>query len=145
MIKHTRARIPEEIHDKWIQYGIAGNHGLDFYPEMLDVFQIVPVTHDQTLIRAVYYGHQEPTPEEQEVRRLNIEINNSVNDEDRTLCERVQKGLRTVDYSPGPLSQLEVGIHYFHEMVRDLVPVAALDEAPERGQVSARNKALKIL
>lgn len=140
MIKHTRARIPEEIHDQWIQFGVAGNHGLDFYPEMLDVFQIIPIAHDQTLIRAVYYGHQNPTPEEQEVRRLNIEINDIVNGEDKTLCERVQKGLHTSGYTPGPLSQLEVGIHYFHEMVRELLPVAALEQSPARGQVAVRNK-----
>lgn len=143
MSKHAQARIPEEIRNKWIQFGVAGNHGLDFYPEMLDVFQIIPVAHDKTLIRATYYGHQNPTPEEQEVRRLNIEINYIVNGEDKTLCERVQKGLQTSGYAPGPLSQLEVGIHYFHEMVRSLVPVAALDEPPQRGQVSARNSDLK--
>lgn len=139
MVKHTRARIPEEIQDKWIQYGVAGNHGLDFYPEMLDVFQLIPLAHDKTMVRAAYYGHQDPTPEEQEIRRLNIEINDSVNGEDKTLCERVQKGLFTSGYEPGPLSQMEVGIHYFHKMVRDLVPVAALKKSPDRGQVAAMN------
>jgi phenylpropionate dioxygenase-like ring-hydroxylating dioxygenase large terminal subunit len=143
MSVHAQARIPEEIRNKWIQYGVAGNHGLDFYPEMFDLFQIIPLAHDKTLIRAAYYGHQDPTPEEQEVRRLNIEINDIVNGEDKTLCERVQKGLQTTGYSPGPLSQLEVGIHYFHNMVRNLVPVATLDESPQRGQVSARNSDLK--
>ena len=77
------------------------------------------------------------------MRRLNIEINDIVNGEDKTLCERVQKGLQTSGYAPGPLSQLEVGIHYFHEMVRSLVPVATLAESPQRGQVSARNSDLK--
>jgi phenylpropionate dioxygenase-like ring-hydroxylating dioxygenase large terminal subunit len=142
MSVHAQARIPEEMRNKWIQYGFAGNHGLDFYPEMLDMFQIIPVAHDKTLIRASYYGHQDPTPEEQELRRLNIEINDIVNGEDKTLCERVQKGLQTTGYAPGPLSQLEVGIHYFHNMVRNLVPVATLDESPACGQVSARNSDL---
>lgn len=74
------------------------------------------------------------------MRRLNIEINDIVNGEDKTLCERVQKGLHTSGYTPGPLSQLEVGIHYFHEMVRELLPVAALEQSPARGQVAVRNK-----
>jgi len=139
MSVHAQARIPEEIRNKWIQYAVAGNHGLDFYPEMFDLFQIIPLGHDQTLIRASYYGHPNPTPEEQELRRLNIEINDIVNGEDKTLCERVQKGLQTTGYSPGPLSQLEAGVHFFHNMVRNLVPVATLDESPLRGQVSARN------
>jgi phenylpropionate dioxygenase-like ring-hydroxylating dioxygenase large terminal subunit len=142
MSVHAQARIPEEIRNKWIQYGVAGSHGLDFYPEMLDVFQIIPLAHDKTLIRAAYYGHPNPTSEEQEVRRLNMEINDSVNGEDRTLCERVQKGLQTDSYAPGPLSQLEVGIHYFHELVRKLLPVATLNESPARGQVAAKNAEL---
>lgn len=142
MSVHAQERVPEDMRYKWIQYGMAGNHGFDFYPEMLDVFQLIPLSHDKTMIRAAYYGHPDPTPEEQELRRLNIEINNSVNDEDRTLCERVQKGLQTSNYSPGPLSQLEVGIHYFHEMVRKLVPVATETDSPPRGQVAIRNSEL---
>jgi phenylpropionate dioxygenase-like ring-hydroxylating dioxygenase large terminal subunit len=106
---------------------------------MMDVFQLIPLGHDKTMIRAAYYGHPDPTPEEAELRRLNIEINDSVNAEDSVLCERVQKGLQTHGYAPGPLSQLEVGIHYFHEMVRDLVPVTALPQSPARGQVTRDN------
>jgi hypothetical protein len=95
------------------------------------------------MVRAAYYGHPNPTPEEVELRRLNIEINDSVNTEDSTLCERVQKGLQTHGYSPGPLSQLEIGIHYFHEMVRELVPVTSLADAPARGQVGVQNTDLQ--
>ena len=109
---------------------------------MLDVFQLIPLSHDKTMVRAAYYGHPDPTPEEQELRRLNIEINDIVNTEDMTLCERVQKGLQTSGYVPGPLSQKEVGIHYFHEMVRRLVPVARETESPARGQVAIRNSEL---
>ncbi len=79
-----------------------------------------------------------------ELRRLNIEINDSVNAEDAVLCERVQKGLQTQGYSPGPLSRLEVGIHYFHEMVRELVPVTSLADAPARGQVAIQNTDLLV-
>jgi phenylpropionate dioxygenase-like ring-hydroxylating dioxygenase large terminal subunit len=143
MSVHAQARIPEEIRNKWIQYGVAGSHGLDFYPEMLDVFQIIPLSYDRTLIRAAYYGHPDPTPEEQELRRLNMEINDSVNGEDKTLCERVQKGLQTSGYAPGPLSQLEVGIHFFHQMIRKLLPVATLDESPGRGHVATRNDEMR--
>lgn len=140
LFEYAQERLPEEIRGKWVQFGVAANLGLDFYPEMLDLFQLIPLSHDKTMIRAAFYGHQDPSPEEEELRRLNLQINNSVNDEDRTLCERVQRGLATHGYRPGPLSQLEVGIHHFHEMVRELVPVAALDEAPARGFVASKNE-----
>ena len=142
MFVHAQARVPEEVQNKWIQFGVAANLGIDCYPEMIDFFQLVPLSHDKTMVRAAFYGHQNPTKEELELREINIELNNSVNDEDLTLCERVQKGLQTHGYKPGPLSELEVGIHYFHEMVRDLIPVAALDEAPDRGDVAQRNSEL---
>jgi len=136
MSVHAQARVPGEIRNKWIQFGFAGNLGIDFYPELVDFFQLVPLGHDKTIVRALYYGHPDPSPEEAELRDINIEFNNRVNDEDLTLCERVQQGLQTRDYAPGPLSKLEVGIHYFHEMVRELVPVARLPEAPAPGQMA---------
>jgi phenylpropionate dioxygenase-like ring-hydroxylating dioxygenase large terminal subunit len=139
MFHHANERVPEDIKGKWVQIGMAGNLAFDFYPEMLDVFQLIPLGHDKTMVRAAYYGHPNPTPQEVELRRLNIEINDSVNTEDSILCERVQKGLQTDGYSPGPLSQLEIGIHYFHEMVRELVPVTSLADAPARGQVGVQN------
>jgi len=143
MFHHANERIPEDIKGKWVQIGIAGNLAFDFYPEMVDIFQLIPLGHDRTMIRTIYYGHPDPTPEEVELRRLNIQINDSVNTEDSVLCERVQKGLQTHGYSPGPLSRLEVGIHYFHEMVRELVPVTSLADAPATGQVSVQNSDLR--
>lgn len=133
------ARIPESLHGKWVQFGLSGNLGIDLYPEMLDIFQLIPLGHDRTLVRAAFYGHPEPTSTEQELRRLNLEINNAVNDEDRSLCLRVQQGLRTTGYRPGPLSSQESALFRFHELVRTLVPVVRLDEAPPRGQVVAEN------
>jgi phenylpropionate dioxygenase-like ring-hydroxylating dioxygenase large terminal subunit len=136
------ARLPAALHGRWVQFGLSGNLGIDLYPEMLDIFQLIPLGHDRTLVRAAFYGHPEPTPTEQELRRLNLEINNAVNDEDRTLCLRVQQGLRTAGYRPGPLSAQESGVYRFHELVRTLVPVTALDTAPPRGQVAAENTRL---
>lgn len=142
MFKHAQARVPEEIRGQWIQFGIAPNHGIDLYPEMLDLFQLIPLAHDKTLVRAAYYGHKNPTAEEEELRNLNVVINDSVNAEDKLLCTRVQQGLGTHGYSPGPLSQLEVGIFDFHEMLRKQIPVMNLASAPETGQVAARNAEL---
>lgn len=141
-LHHACERIPDELHGKWVQFGFPGNLGLDLYPEMLDIFQLVPLGPEKTLVRAAYYGHPDPGTEESELRRLNIMINDSVNDEDQLLCTRVQKGLRTHEYSPGPLAQAEVGIYQFHQMVRALVPVASLGEAPPTGHVAAENSRL---
>jgi len=135
-------RIPEDLHNRWVQFGLSGNLGIDLYPELLDIFQIMPLGHDKTLVRALFYGHPNPTREEQKLRHLNLDINGSINDEDRDLCERVQKGLATTGYRPGPLSSEESGIWRFHELVRRLVPATTLDSAPALGQVAAENRRL---
>lgn len=139
---HASARVSEDIRGKWVQFGLNGNLGIDLYPEMLDTFQLIPIGLDKTLVRAAFYGHRNPTPEEHRLRELNVKINDPVNDEDRMLCERVHKGLRTSGYFPGPLSTEEVSLYRFHEMLRELVPVTALRESPLVGQVAAENNKL---
>lgn len=135
-------RIPEEIQGKWVQFGVTGYLGIDFYPEMVDMFRLIPIGPHKTAVRAVYYGHRDPTAEENRLRDLNVQINDLVNDEDKTLCEWVQKGLQTSGYRPGPLSSEESSVFFFHEKVRELVPVTTLDEAPAAGQVSIENERL---
>jgi len=135
-------RIPEEIRGKWVQFGVTAYLGIDLYAEMLDIFQLIPLGPQKTAVRAVFYGHKDPTPDEARLRELNVQINDPVNDEDKTLCERVQKGLQTTGYQPGPLSSEESSVFFFHEKVRELVPVTTLDEAPAVGRVAAENERL---
>ena len=136
---HGHHRVPDDLKGKWVQFGLTPNLGIDLYPEMLDMFQLIPVAPDKTMIRAAYYGHKAPTVEELELRRLNILINDPINEEDRQICLRVQRGLSTHQYEPGPLSQLESGIFNFHEMLRDRIPVMSLREEPVRGSVADKN------
>ena len=141
-LHHADQRLPDELRGKWVQFGFAGNLGIDLYPEMLDIFQLIPMGPEKTIVRAAFYGHANATPEEKELRRLNLLINTPVNAEDKELCTRVQQGLRTKGYSPGPLSYLEGTIFNFHEMVRELVPVTSLSSAPPHGQVAPQNSKL---
>ena len=136
---HGDHRVSEDLKGRWVQFGLAPNLGIDLYPEMLDIFQLVPLAHDKTLVRAAFYGHQDPTAEELELRRLNVLINDPINEEDRQICRRVQKGLGTHRYKPGPLSQLESGIYNFHEMLRERIPVMSLRDEPARGSVAEKN------
>lgn len=138
-LHHADTRLPDALKGKWVQYGFSPNLGIDLYPEMLDMFQLIPLAVDKTLVRASFYGHKNPSEEEIELRRLNMLINNKVNDEDKTLCERVQEGLATHAYEPGPLSLQESGISIFHEMIREQIPVASLREQPSMGSVAAEN------
>ena len=143
MFHHAEKRVPDELKGKWVQFGYSPNLGIDLYPEMVDFFQLIPLAPDRTLIRAWYYGHKNPTPEEVELRRLNIMVNDPVNEEDKELCLRVQRGLNTHGYRPGPLSQQETAIFNFHQLLRSRVPVINLRRAPRRGSVATTNETLK--
>jgi phenylpropionate dioxygenase-like ring-hydroxylating dioxygenase large terminal subunit len=142
LFHHANERVPDAIKGKWVQFGIHGNIGIDLYPEMLDIFQLIPMSPDTTVVRATFFGHPNPTAEEQELRRLNVEINNEVNDEDRELCERVQLGLQSTGYEPGPFSEEEQGLYNFHQMVRERIPVAGLAESPAIGCLLDENERL---
>ena len=137
------ARLPEALRGKWLQYGYSPNLGIDLYPEVLDMFLLVPLGLNRTLVKTSYFGMPAPGEDEQELRRLNLMINAQVNNEDQQLCAGVQAGLRTSGYRPGPLSLEESGIHWFHEKIRTLIPVAGLDQAPH-GEVLARDNGLPV-
>jgi len=66
------------------------------------------------------------------VRYLSSRINTQVNNEDKWLCSRVQRGLASASYRPGPLSQLERWMLEFHDLLRARIPEFALAQAPER-------------
>ena len=56
------------------------------------------------------------------VRYLGQRINRQVNGEDRWLCARVQRGLASSSYTPGPLSELERWMREFHDLLRERIP-----------------------
>ena len=141
-LHYADLRLPDDLKGRWVQFGFSPNLGIDLYPEMLDLFQIVPLEVNRTLVRTSLYGHQNPTAEEVELRRLNRLINEPINEEDRKLCLRVQKGLRSYAYQPGPLSSQESCVFNFHKLIRAQIPVARLKNKPAFGSITAENAKL---
>ncbi len=71
------------------------------------------------------------------VRYLNWRINRMVNAEDTELITRVQQGMESAHYRPGPLGRSEVCLRNFAEKLRRFIPEARLDQAPPPGWASA--------
>jgi hypothetical protein len=65
------------------------------------------------------------------IRYLSSRINTQVNNEDRWLCSRVQRGLASGSYRPGPLSQIERWMLEFHNLLRERIPEFTLPHAPK--------------
>ena len=66
-------------------------------------------------------------------RYLNWRINRRVNAEDTELVERVQQGMASRLFEPGPLSETEVCLRGFARRLRALIPEARLRRPPPIG------------
>lgn len=114
----------------WVFATLPPNIGIDVYPDCMDIFQILPLTAETCLVRYPLYGPDDQRREARLLRYLNRRINRNAAAEDKWLCERVQRGLSTHGYQPGPLSELESAIKDFHDRIRAVIPEADLAECP---------------
>jgi phenylpropionate dioxygenase-like ring-hydroxylating dioxygenase large terminal subunit len=77
------------------------------------------------------------------MQAINLALLDEVNEQDKTLVERIQSGVNTSGYQPGPLALEESSVYSFHERVRELIPVASLPKAPLRGALHEVNSRMK--
>jgi phenylpropionate dioxygenase-like ring-hydroxylating dioxygenase large terminal subunit len=98
------------------------NLGIDVFPDQMDFFQVLPNGAGKCIIRGGTYGLPDDRREMRVLRYLNARINRQVQREDEDLCKRVQRGLASSFYTPGPLSKLETCVLQFHDMIRNRIP-----------------------
>jgi choline monooxygenase len=102
----------------WRYLFLYPNTTIDLYPDQVNVWQIVP--QDVGVSRDVWACFRAPGsgPVTRLVQRINHRLNNRVLAEDIDLVSRVQTGVRTRGYSPGPLSHREAAVGHFAERIR---------------------------
>jgi phenylpropionate dioxygenase-like ring-hydroxylating dioxygenase large terminal subunit len=132
LIGRAVAHLPEDQRRVWRFYSALPNLGIDVYPDQMDFFQVLPAGPGKCIIRGAVFGLPSTTREMRAVRFLSNRINASVNNEDKWLCERVQRGLASSSYRPGPLSQLEGCMREFHDLLRERIPEFRLPAAPKQ-------------
>ena len=137
------AHLPEDRRRAWSYYTLLPNLGFDLYPDMIDFFQLIPTGPGKCRIRGRCYRLPgDDRPEMKAAQFLNYRINTQVQREDDDLVRSVQAGLASESYSMGILSEKEVCLRQFHDMVREALPVARLPEAPEAGTMWTLNETL---
>jgi phenylpropionate dioxygenase-like ring-hydroxylating dioxygenase large terminal subunit len=124
--------LPEAHRRRWSFYSMLPNLGVDVFPDQMDFFQVLPRGPGKCAIRGGSFGHKDARREMRVVRYLATRINRQIQREDRFLCERVQQGLASPSYEPGPLSRLENCMLEFHDLLRERIPEARLSHAPAR-------------
>ena len=125
--------LPNEIKDTWQLFTMPPNTGLDVMPDSMDVFQILPLGGDRCQMRYPIFVRPDESREVRLQRYLATRIMRGTTEEDRALCENIQRGIGSHDYEFGPLSAYEHCIHDFHRRVRAGCPVTGLPTQPAAG------------
>jgi carnitine monooxygenase subunit len=125
--------LPENRQRLWTYFKLWPNVAFDIYPDQVDFMQMIPISPTETLVREIAYAHPDDRREMRAARYLNWRINRRVSLEDKALIERVQAGMGSRSYSPGPLGHNEVSLRSFARRLRELIPESRLERAPSAG------------
>jgi phenylpropionate dioxygenase-like ring-hydroxylating dioxygenase large terminal subunit len=125
--------LPDARQRLWIYFKLWPNVAFDIYPDQVDFMQMIPISPTETLIREIAYAHPDGRREMRAARYLNWRINRAVSLEDKGLIDRVQTGMGSRSFSPGPLGRNEVSLRSFAHRMRELIPESRLDRAPPPG------------
>jgi carnitine monooxygenase subunit len=116
--------LPADKQRHWLYFKLWPNVAFDIYPDQVDFMQFIPVSPTQTIIREIAYALPDERREMRAARYLNWRINRQVNAEDSILIERVQAGMASPSYLPGPLGESEVCLRNFARKLRAIMPEA---------------------
>jgi len=95
-----------------LYYWIFPNFMLNVYPDNLSSNIILPMGPDRTLTIFEWFGYGG------EVAQAAIDFSDEIQREDIRICESVQRGLRSRNYSQGRFSvKRENGVHHFHGLL----------------------------
>ena len=125
--------LPERNQRLWLYFKLWPNTAFDIYPDQIDFMQWLPLSATETLIREASYALPDDRREMRAARYLNWRINRQVNAEDTVLITRVQDGMGSAAYRPGPLGTSEVALRAFGTRLRGLIPEARLPRPPAPG------------
>jgi len=134
--RKVATHLPEDLRRCWRFYSALPNLGIDVFPDQMDFFQVLPDGPGRCIIRGAVFGLPDDRREMRAARYLSSRINTQVNNEDRWLCSRVQRGLASGSYRPGPLSRLERWMLEFHNLLRERIPEFRLANAPEQFEMT---------
>jgi phenylpropionate dioxygenase-like ring-hydroxylating dioxygenase large terminal subunit len=132
LIGQVSGDLPEAHRRRWSFYSMLPNLGIDVFPEQMDFFQVLPRGPGKCTIRGGAFARPDSRREMRITRYLSARINRQVQREDEFLCRRVQQGLASDSYEPGPLSKLENCMLEFHDMLRARIPELRQPRAPAR-------------
>lgn len=132
--------LPEDVRQTWVFGFMPVNIGFDVFPDSMDIFQILPKGPTRSVIRTPLFVRPDARREAKVMQFLANRINMQIGHEDKELCERVQAGLSSYNYQPGPLSEYEMPVKDMHARIRAACPIVTQKERPMDGTLRRLNQ-----
>jgi choline monooxygenase len=119
-----------------LYFWIFPNLMLNIYPDNISTNLIVPLSTEKTLTIFEWFFHNADQAKTRERIEKAIAFSDEVQQEDITLCENVQRGLRSSTYDRGRYSvKRENGVHHFHMLLSEFLA----KEAPSNQRLESRS------
>lgn len=137
----TPDRLDAEHQNAWLYVGIFPNLVFGFYPESVNFYHEFPADVGKTIQRSAGYRYSNEDRQTKLARYLSMRIDRITSEEDEQLIKWTWEAAFSSGFDGIILSDLEYGVHSYHEALRNLFPVLRGEE-PEQGQLAAANEAL---
>jgi len=135
--------MPDHLKRAWIYYGMFPNAVISVTPELVQFYQEFPLSTGETMLRGAVYRHAEETREQRLARKLAIRIDDQTLGEDVKLSEWSNEAMTSSAFQGFYLSDLEYGVRTHHDHLRELLPVATLEERPAEDDIARLNAVMR--
>ena len=132
----------DDAHKKaWLYIGVFPNLVFGFYPDSVIFYHEFPVENGKTIQRGASYKHANEDRRMRLSRYLSMRIDRLTSKEDEQLIKWTWEAAFSSGYDGIILSDLEYGVHSYHNALREYFPVLKGDEPPV-GMLAKTNKDL---
>jgi len=112
----------KDASDEAQYFWLFPNLMLNVYPDNYSTNLIVPLSAERTLTVFEWYFRDVQSEATQEALRRTVEFSDEIQREDISICEAVQRGLRSRTYQAGRYSvKRENGVHHFHGLLSEFL------------------------
>ena len=134
--------LPENLHRKWLYYGIFPNAVIAITPETSMFYQEFPIGLSRSIIRSGVYRTPDEDRQQRAARYLASRIDRETFAEDTQLTIWSNDSMATDAFEGFYLSDLEYGVRTHHDHLRAVLPIYNVEEAPKEDEVKALNAQL---
>ncbi|MEL7256309.1 MAG: aromatic ring-hydroxylating dioxygenase subunit alpha [Pseudomonadota bacterium] len=137
-----QAFLPEDLHRKWLYYGLFPNAVIAATPETVLFYQEFPTSVNSSVIRSATYRHANEDRQQRAARYLASRIDRETVDEDIQLTIWSNESMTSEFFEGFYLSDLEYGVRTHHDHLRAVLPIYNVEEAPAEDQVREINASM---